>query len=147
MIYLNNFPIPASHNRLYDHITRRTKMGKMYQSRKKSNDYLEFERDAEIYKLRNRHVIATAKELLLPYKDKALKIEICFYIHRHRLYTLKNTPKRFDLHNLMKSGMDVLCKLLEIDDSLFFEEHLKKMPMEITGEEGADISITPLTHS
>jgi len=119
----------------------------MYQARKKSNVYLEFERDVEVYRLQNRQVIQTARELILPYKTKPLRIDMVFYIHKHRLFTLKGAPKKFDLHNLLKSGFDVLAKILEIDDGVFFEEHLRKVPIEITNEEGADISIAPFHDS
>lgn len=145
LVYLTKFPIPCSHNRLYDHVTRRTSKGKIYQARKKSDKYLDFERQVQIYQFQNRSMIETAKSLLLPYKNHPLAIEISFYIHRPRLVTLKGHPKRFDVHNLMKAGFDTLSLMLGVDDSVFFEETIRKVPIEIYSEEGADISIHPLS--
>lgn len=77
-------------------------------------------------------------------KGGLLEARAFFFFKKERLFTLKNKPKKLDVSNRIKAIHDSLCKLLEIDDSLFFKVTAEKVVCNGNLEESSWIEILPL---
>lgn len=128
MIEMLGFPLPPSENQLYRNVQG---IGRV-----KAIAYRHYEKEFEIWRLRNRFSLQKAITALNG--SYPLKIELLFKFNYARLYTKRKTIKRLDVSNRLKCFLDLLSKALQFDDSRFFEIKCEKC---IAPEEGVNIKI------
>lgn len=109
------FPFPPSDNRKF-----------LSRSFIKSKEWRDFELDVSGYAIRTHRTIAEAQDILKEHPHKPLRIDITLWMPHERLYTKKNSIKRIDAANFLKSLLDQIAKMLDIDDSLFFDVRAQK---------------------
>lgn len=128
---LLNFPMSVSVNHMY----KNNAQGIRY----KQQGYKNFELEAELYFIRNVFNRAMGfdwtREIIK--QEKTLHMETTFYVSESRCYTKKNTVKRHDVFNYVKSLIDVVCEGLSFDDRYIWSGKVKKAP--INGKEYVDI--------
>lgn len=112
-------PFPPSDNRL--HRTSRKSF-----IRYKSGEYLAYEYLVSVYRLANLKAISEIKQSLTGMH----KLTIMLYFEPSRLFTKTGKPKRIDATNFLKAQCDSLAKLLEVDDSEFWDVRVIKCKSE-----------------
>lgn len=117
-VVLTHMPLSPSINEAYANNFRSGR------GRFKTKEYKSYESAMKLWSLKNHQVIKQAKAFLA---DKAfLSVSAIFYFPYERVLTKKNLSKRQDVTNRVKTLEDVLCKILEIDDCLFWKWSLEK---------------------
>lgn len=113
-IALFNMPLPPSINQsmaIYN--------GRMLSSASKRS----FFKDMRIYSLKNKKSLTRAVEPLYEAmaqdKTLCLRVDCYFALPHQKLFTQKNEVKVFDANNRLKSALDGLSQILEIDDKYF----------------------------
>lgn len=124
-------PFPPSDNRLH-------RTGRRSYIRFKSGEYLAYEHLISVYRLANLNALNEIKQNLTGMH----KLEIYLYFEPSRLFTKVGKPKRIDATNFLKAQCDSLAKLLEIDDSEFWDVRVLKCKSEIQ-KSYVDIYIEP----
>ena len=95
----------------------------------KTNEARKYDLAFESYLLFRRKAIQATKELILEWQKNgfnALRVDIEFYFTKEKLFTKKNTVKRLDTTNRVKSVLDKISLALDLDDSLFIETFATK---------------------
>lgn len=54
-------------------------------------------------------------------------ISLEFYFEKSRLYTKDGRLKKIDVANFLKCGIDGMCKMIDIDDHIFWEVRCKRL--------------------
>lgn len=136
MIKLDKLPMPPTSNKLYSSFRGRLVKSKVGR---------EFEEKIEFYALTNKRQIQAAKHKIKALFDigfKGLKIDCTFIFHKNKVIGQKGQFKRIDASNRLKQTHDSLSKLIEIDDSLFFEGTFSKKTCESIKDEQVIINIS-----
>jgi Holliday junction resolvase RusA-like endonuclease len=128
-------PMPPSDNRLH-----RTS-GRTY-VRYKSQEYQQYLDLMEDYRLINYDMVLKMRYAFK--RSQCLKVEISLYFNTKSLLTKDKRYKRIDAQNRVKALCDSLGKLLDKDDSSFFELTLKKK-LSDTPESYTDIVVSDVT--
>lgn len=81
-----------------------------------------YEHLMSVYRLANKAAIDECKQNL----TSMHKLDVFLYFEPSRLFTKKGTPKRIDACNFLKALLDQIAKLLEIDDSEFWDVRVVK---------------------
>lgn len=89
----------------------------------KSNEARLYDREIQIWSLRNKNKLVSYKIELreLIQKGFMLKVSVILNWEKSKLLTKKGEPKKNDLDNRLKSCLDAVSKLVEIDDKYIIE--------------------------
>lgn len=117
IVRLTDLPLPPSINNCYSTIFRGKKPIRI-----KSRELRAFEN--QVFTESKQCSLKTAQELCQ--SSKALRLRLELFFAPSRLYTLDNRIKKLDISNRIKAAEDVLCNLLNIDDSKIFEIYALK---------------------
>jgi len=114
VIKLDNLPMPSSSNHRL--IPSRGRLIK-------SNEARLYDREIQIWSLRNKNKLVSYKIELreLIQKGFMLKVSVILNWEKSKLLTKKGEPKKNDLDNRLKSCLDAVSKLVEIDDKYIIE--------------------------
>jgi Holliday junction resolvase RusA-like endonuclease len=138
-ICLPNIPLPPSSNNQYKLFRRGNKTYHV-----PSDEFKAFKDAMSQY----RHLIDLRlfQTYARDWKDTKTPLEITckFYVHRKRIYSLSGTIKKWDVSNRLKSLHDCISKMLDIDDSLFFNISARKQAIDADLREKVDVEIYPI---
>jgi len=92
-----------------------------------SRDLKSFQKYMEQYPA--HHSMKETFEEVKYWKDKKLllKCHSAFYFDHKRIFTKEGRAKKIDVSNHIKALHDCICKMLGIDDSLFFQVSMVKI--------------------
>lgn len=124
MLLLKKFPLSPSSNQLYTSVR-----GRLI----KSSEGRRYDSLVEIYRLRELNIIDEWKKTVKP--EDVFHIDMYFVFLRERLITKKETIKKLDATNRLKSSHDGLSKILDIDDSRFVTGSFNKVYTRFSHEE------------
>lgn len=135
MATLNKFPMPPSVNQLYANNFNGSGRG-----RYKTKIYQQFEKDCQMWQVRNWQKVASAQ---LELKDaNFVSLKAAFYFPKNLIITKLGKAKKLDLDNRLKGLLDQLTDLLKFDDSSIFELHCYKL---IGSESYVDLELNTIT--
>jgi len=119
-MHLTKFPLPPSVN---EYLSPSGKRGRFV----KNETYKIFERKVFVWSLKHNSILHDMRLLLKDKKDP-LSIDITFVFHKPRIICKDGSIKlgKNDATNFVKPFLDVLSKLLGIDDSLFNDNQIKR---------------------
>jgi len=139
-VLLTKLPIPPSSNNQYALVRRGHKTFHV-----PSKKLTQFQAKMQAYPYTNPDLYLIHKQAIHQWLKEGYPLEIrcLFFFRRDRIFTKKNTVKRLDVSNRIKALHDCLCKLLEIDDSLFFRVTAEKVVSEENLEEMTCVEIMP----
>lgn len=112
MLILKNFPLGPSSNSIYASVNGRFI---------KSNEARKYSNLVDIYKLRKFKQIEEFQSKIT--NDDIFRVDTHFIFQKNRILNktkAKSKYKKLDTSNRLKSTLDGLSKILEIDDSRFF---------------------------
>jgi Holliday junction resolvase RusA-like endonuclease len=134
-IILENAPMPPTSNHQYIPMNGRLIMGPELRTYKNQ--------EFPYWAMKYRPIINTAKALIAEWlaQGKVFDVEMTVYFEHEKLFTKKNLPKKLDGSNRLKSFHDCLADVLGVDDSYFFNIHVKKLP---SSKPRIDVRITPM---
>lgn len=117
-IWLLGLPIPPSDNNLYANVP---KLGRV-----KASGYRTYQKEVDAWAWSNMKILREARRLasLKPLLSVTLRLKMT----RDCFWTRKGTVKRIDVANRLKASLDVLSRLIELDDSHFFHVSITKEP-------------------
>jgi len=134
-LVLKHYPLPPSVNEAYRNVPG---VGRV-----KSSVYKKFELEVGEWSLTYRKALLEAFTALIKgdwMGYSVFEIDFFFIVARHRLWTKKGEPKRFDADSRIKAGQDVFCKVLGMDDKYFWSTRGCKIEGE---REGCILVISP----
>lgn len=79
----------------------------------------------EIWAIRNRKTIDKAKSKLE--NETWINVGIHLCVPHNKVFTKKNTVKKWDSANRIKATLDAIAKIIEIDDAHFFINNTTKV--------------------
>lgn len=82
----------------------------------KSNAGRMYEQKVLFWSMSKRRLL---EEIATNFKSKPLRVDCTFVFPKSRLVTKKDTLKKIDYSNRLKASMDMLAKIINIDDSYF----------------------------
>ncbi len=117
-ILLTSLPMPPSSNNQYILVRRGRKT-----FHAPSKELKQFKTAMLGWAFKEAGKISSDKMALIDWMSSGLVIECraVFFFHKRILFTKKNSPKKMDVSNRIKACHDEVCKILGIDDSLFFK--------------------------
>lgn len=124
MLLLKRFPLGPSSNSIYSSVNGR--FIKSVEARK-------YEALVNMYGLKEFRIIEQFKKLVKP--SDVFHVDMYFVFLRDRLVSKKETIKRLDSSNRIKSASDGLSKILGIDDSRFITGSYHKAYCKFPHEE------------
>ena len=129
------FPLPPSVN---EYLSPVGKGGRFV----KNESYKIFEKKVYIWSLKNNALLHDLRLLFKDHKDP-LSIDIIFVFHKPRIICKNGSVKlgRNDATNFVKPFLDVLSKLLGIDDSLFNDNSIRRAYCENESDQQVLFSI------
>lgn len=128
-VKLHGFPLGPSSNQLYASV--RGRLIKSFEGRK-------YAARCALWAANNRLQLLKLRNIL---KDKTLRVDCIFVFPKEKLVTKKNTLKKLDWGNRLKSVHDELAKMIGVDDSHFVSGYCEKVVGE-TDEAYIDITIS-----
>jgi len=140
MIQLKRLPIPPSANKQLT-----LSKGRFI----KQKDARIFDGLISKYALVHFKTIESGKDLIKQWLDQGLElqIELLFVFKKDRVITktkkAKSPYRRIDSNNRIKSSIDAVSKLFEIDDMLFFKETSEKLTCDNDKDEQLIVTIKP----
>jgi hypothetical protein len=141
-IWITGLPIPPSSNAQYKPF-RNVTTGKL--SFKSCPELIAYKHDMDhcFYQYPTQFFQNIKK--LQSWLDNGIYFEVkaTFLFSRKTLLTQKDTPKRMDVSNRLKSLHDGLARLLQVDDSLFFRISAEKRLAHANQPESVVIEIKP----
>jgi len=141
MIVLKKLPIPPSQNRQLT--ISRGRFIKLKAARI-------FDDLIKLYELKNHKVISQAQNQIATWIKNGftLEIELYFVFHQDRILTkskkAKSPFKKIDSNNRIKSSIDAVAKILDIDDMIFFKETSHKVTCSNQSDEQLIVKVTPI---
>jgi hypothetical protein len=102
----------------------------------KSSEYRKYSIRVHNWALKHKGAFDKLREIL---RGKTLRVDCAFVFPREKLITKKNTLKKLDYSNRIKSCFDELSKLIGVDDSHFISGYCCK---KISDNDEAYINIT-----
>lgn len=118
---LRGIPLPPSENCMYKNV-----LGK---GRTKNAIYRAFEKECEAWQW--THLVQLGQARAAIKSNQELMLLIDFRFLTGRVYTKAGTPQIMDVLNRPKALVDIICKMLEIDDSRIFGAYCQKGPSKI----------------
>lgn len=146
-VVVRGYPIPPSDNAIKKPVRRFVKGGiKRVLTFMDSPEYVRFKSDLNFWWLSNFRNYSddfmTVKNWVRD--GKVLGIECDMRIHHERIWTVKGRPQRLDPANRLKALQDTLSKLIQIDDSVFFETIVRKVEIPKDRRECFYLKIGPI---
>lgn len=145
-VIMQKLPIPPTANRQLMPVKR----GR-YARLIKTNDARSFDSQIETWMLKASDDIHTMRTVCKSWVKAGftLRVDLTFHFAENKLYTkgTKKKPKdvkRMDVNNRIKSVIDAVSKILEIDDKYFFAHFIEKVTAE-DGQNYCTAIATPLT--
>ncbi len=140
IVFFPGLPIPPSSNHQY------------FLARRGSKTYHVSSEELKRFKKNMQYVpylddsFESNKKLVLQMVENKQRLEIkaLFRFHHYNLYTKSGEFKKMDVSNRLKALHDQLCKLLGIDDSLFFKVSAEKIVCDIKVSEECDVAISEI---
>lgn len=139
-VLFTKLPLPPSSNHQYTLARRGQKTYHVASAHLKA-----FQREMNQYPQTCRDLFLCNQQAIHGWikEGKALEIRCFFFFKRERLFTKKSVPKKLDVSNRIKALHDCLCRILEIDDSLFFRVIAEKAPCAVGLQEMTCVEILP----
>ncbi len=106
-IVLKHIPIGPSVNEIYKPIRGRFVKGESGRI---------YDKKIQAYKLRNFRILQQAHDM---FKGHVLCVDKYFVFYNKRLFCKDGSIKKIDVENFLKSSIDGLSELLNIDDKMF----------------------------
>lgn len=102
----------------------------------KSPEIRQFDQMIMIYGARAQKHLKEISEALKSeiQTGKVLQIEFEFYFPREKLIGKAGQPKQRDVDSRIKSSLDAVAKLIDIDDKYVFHLHAYKVPANVNEE-------------
>jgi Holliday junction resolvase RusA-like endonuclease len=136
-LILKGFPIPPSINAQFIGSGR----GQII----KSPAARLFDSHVQIYRIKNlrilNNIMVTAHNWVT--SEGGLSIEVFYVLPKQEVYSKKSEVKQKDQNNFLKSTLDGLAKIIEIDDKFFFNNTCEKLTCNLESDRQAIIKIKP----
>lgn len=125
-------PFPPSTNKLFRNVPKK--------GRVKTREYKLYEQDFNWWLASKKAEIDEARAWLK--KNTVKSLTLLFKAPKAKYYTVTGGIKRIDISNRCKAAEDLLCNVLGLDDSIFFEVILRKVVVD-TSQESVDALLKP----
>jgi Holliday junction resolvase RusA-like endonuclease len=138
-VMLSRLPMSPSSNSQYKLVPRGAKTYLVG-----SAELNKFKREMQTYEKVNWKKIKEVRTVLddwIKIQGLKLSVQTIFYFKESRLFTEKGTVKKLDVSNRIKAFHDCLCKMLKIDDSMFFDVIAKKRIIFNEEHEGVEVML------
>lgn len=139
-IVLTDFPIPNSINQQWQISSHGRRMIKSKEARA-------FDDAVFVYGLKNKTRLLKISDMVKTWLlvDEVISVDCHFVLERRELYTKKNEIKSLDQNNFLKSSLDAVAKLIDVDDKYFFSNTCTKVQAPPNGiDRQAIIVIKPM---
>ena len=120
-LIISKFPMSISTNHLYKNSVR----GIRY----KQKAYIAFENQVEMFflqQLETKNAKKFIKDIIK--NEETLFMDMKFYVDSSRCFTKKDTIKRHDIFNFIKSAHDTISRELDFDDRFIWSGTVEKIP-------------------
>jgi len=133
---LTGIPIPPSAN-------KQLRFSRAMSRFVKTKHATRFDRSTSQYEIENATQIRCIQRTLKDYlsQGKVLKLNLHFFFKKESLLTKKNEIKIRDLNNLLKSAIDAVSNMVDVDDSVFFSHEFSKRILTKNVEEYFEATI------
>lgn len=136
-------PMPPSSNHMYKLFRRGRKTFHV-----PSKELKTFQNEMILYPRVHKLEFLSAKHTVLAWINagQGLEISCQFFFHYSRLFTKDGRVKKLDVSNRIKALHDCLCRLLGIDDSVFFRVSAEKGTAHADLDEMVMVDIRPIVN-